>query len=154
MTELAYAALVLVLASLFLLGAGTVADDGLAHTGERTDISENFTPSVGVVTLENSNSDELTYSDDVTVKDKNGNHSIEGQDYLWHDNNGTVEVLAGGNLDGDNDASIDYTIWNPTQTDDDVGTVIADLVTTGSFIPLLLIVALVIGAVVVLGGLS
>lgn len=158
MTQVAYGALVLVLVSLLLLGAGAVADEGVGHTGERTDIvEEEFTPqgNIGsVISLDNSNSDELTYSDDAEVKDMNGNHSIEGEDYEWNANNGTIRPLSGGNLDGDNTATINYTIWNPTQQDDDIAGTIATLVDTGGFIPLLLLVALVVGAVVVLGGLT
>lgn len=158
MTQAAYAALTLVIVSSILLGATAIADEGLAHTGERTDIvDESFTPQGNTgqfITLDNSNSDDLTYSDDVEVKNKDGNHSIEGADYEWNSDNGTIKPLAGGNLEGDTTATINYTIWNPTQQDDDVADTVVTMADLGQWIPLVLLVALVLLAISTLGGLS
>lgn len=158
MAEAAYAALALILVSSLLLGATVVADEGLARTGERTDVvQEEFTPNNNEdtwVKLDNSDSDELTYSDKVEVKDQNGNHSIRGEDYEWNTTNGTVKPLSGGNLDGDASAEINYTIWNPTDQDEDVGDLIVTFINAGQWIPLLLLVILVIIAIAVLGGLA
>lgn len=151
MSDAAHSALALVVVAIILFAAAAVADEGAARTGERTDVTaESFTPQGNTgdfIDLDNSNSDELTYSDDVQVSDKNGNHSIEGQDYIWNEDNGTIKPLAGGNLEGDNSATIDYIIWNPTEQDENVRSIITTVIDSGQWIPLLLLVVLVVFAI-------
>lgn len=151
MSDAAYSALALVVVAILLFAAAAIADEGAAKTGERTDIvDESFTPQGNTgqfIQLDNSDADQLTYSDDVVVNDKSGNHSIEGADYEWNEENGTIKPLANGNLEGDNTATIDYTIWNPTEQDDDVRRTLATVINTGQWIPLLLLVVLVVFAI-------
>jgi len=81
----------------------------LAASGDQIVVSnETFQPDAGDVTqLEQSNRP-VFYNRSVAVADENGNRSIEGQDYRWIQDNGTVEALPGGNLEGDNSATITY----------------------------------------------
>lgn len=68
----------------------------------------------GLVSLEQSNRQNVFYRGTVTVYNENGNLTVEGTDYIWHQDNGTLEVLAGGELDGVNNAEIDYGYDVPT----------------------------------------
>lgn len=96
-------ALVIIIA---IQGGQAALDDA----GPQTDItSESFTPDPGnVTTLDHSNLENTDYDDSVTVKDNNGDVVDPNVDYLWHQNNGTIETVTGGELDGAPSATIDY----------------------------------------------
>jgi len=95
-----------------LAATGVVALQGaLADAGDRTVVEdESFTPQTGTaVALDRSNlGDTVYYDDNVSVVDENGDRSYNGTDYIWYSGNGTIEGLAGGNLDGDTTATITY----------------------------------------------
>ena len=80
------------------------------NAGTNYDIDgEDFTPSAGdVTTLQHSNLPDTHYSDQVEVRDTNGDLVDKNEDYIWFDRNGTVKTVVGGELDGDNGATIDY----------------------------------------------
>lgn len=132
-----------------VLVLGVVAVNGAyANTGPHTDTSETFTPNAGTVTtLNESNSPALVYDTTVTVTDENGTLMLEGDDYTWYEQNGTIKTLAGGRLEGDTEATIDWG-WNaPDREARAMASLMGHGLNIGSFTILILGVGLVLGAV-------
>lgn len=79
-------------------------------SGRDVDISgESWSPDAGNVTiLDKSEISDAYYDENVTVKDDGGKTMDYGSDYIWHQNNGTVFTVSGGELDGSPSATIDY----------------------------------------------
>ncbi|MDR9431874.1 MAG: hypothetical protein RI568_14405 [Natronomonas sp.] len=78
---------------------------------------ETFEPVGGqVTTLDHSNLDHTTYDESVEVYDNNGDLVDPQNDYIWFEDNGTIKTVSGGDLDGENSATIDYAYQ--TTTDD------------------------------------
>lgn len=73
--------------------------------------------SPGVHELDRSNIDEVHYAQSVNVTNESGLAMVEDHDYQWHASNGTLDVLAGGGLDGSN-ATVEYTYYNPGHQQD------------------------------------
>lgn len=110
-------AAVVALALIVLAIAGVqLFQAGLATAGQKEVISdESFTPTAGSVEqLDRSNLNNAYYNDTVNVEDENGSRSFNGTDYIWFQENGTIKPLAGGNLDGDASATIDYSYRRTT----------------------------------------
>lgn len=89
----------------------------LETAGEDYDIeNETWTPDPGSVTeLDNSNRAGAYYAENVTVYNESDVEMDAGDDYRWHSSNGTVEALAGGDLDGDSSATITYRFQQTTE---------------------------------------
>lgn len=134
--------------ALVLVASGGVAgmDAALDDAGPRTDISgETFTPTAGSVQqLDESNRDGATYNETVAVADENGSPSVEGTDYEWFDQNGTIKPLAGGNLAGDSSATVSYAFREPTATQEAFATTFSQI---ASVLPLVGVVVLVLAFV-------
>lgn len=120
------AILCLALVVIITLQGGQAALD---DAGPQTDIvDESFTPDAGnVTTLDHSNLANTDYDDSVTVEDGSGSLADPNVDYIWHQNNGTIETLAGGILDGDNSATIDYGYEKSTEQQRDLASLIGML---------------------------
>lgn len=103
-----------IVAIMAIVVVGAVAVFGLqaAAVDAGTDRSvdgESFTPDAGNVTaLDHSNLDDVTYDEGVTVYDSEGGVVNPDSDYVWYQGNGTLRTVAGGALDGDASATIDY----------------------------------------------
>jgi hypothetical protein len=90
----------------------------LADAGEdHTITNETWTPDAGNwTTLEESNLTGAYYADDVTVRDENDTVMDDaGADYEWNATDGRVKAVAGGELDGDANASITYEYQQTTE---------------------------------------
>lgn len=103
-----------VVAIIGIVLVGGVAVWGLqaaaADAGAETTIDgETFTPDAGNVTeLDHSNLADTYYSESVTVRDGGGNLVDPGADYVWDEDNGTIQTVSGGALDGASSATISY----------------------------------------------
>lgn len=135
---------VIALALLVVTGAAAV-DASLSDAGVENDITnEEFDASTtGVKQLNQSNLDGVRYDDVVTVRNDKDRQVVAGEDYRWNESNGTIEVLSGGDLVGSNQATIDYSYTNPTDSQQDVGALFA----SGFDILALLFLLLAVGAV-------
>lgn len=89
----------------------------LASAGSDVTITnETWTPDAGNVTqLDESGREDAYYDQTVTVRDENDSLMQAGSDYEWHESNGTVKALSGGDLDGDDNATITYGYEEPTR---------------------------------------
>lgn len=98
----------LIAVAIILLFGGAAIDSSMTG-GDREDIAdESWTPVVGEpVELEHSNLP-VRYDPRVEVHDHDANKMIEGHDYEWHNDNGTVTALEDGRLSGANNANISY----------------------------------------------
>jgi len=102
---------VAVLALVILATAGVWGLQASLETAgqDQTVVNETWTPTAGsVTTLDESNRDGAYYDHNVTVYDTSGAEVDRGDDYRWYPGNGTVEAVAGGELDGDRSANITY----------------------------------------------
>ena len=128
-----------------------------AVAGEQQVISnETWIPNTAAATnLVQSNLAGVIYDPDPVVK-TNGTTTpkiltVEGIDYKYYNNNGTVQAIAGGKLDGLSNASIDYAYVAPSKAAQTQLTMLAGVIQSlGSILPLLLIVVGVIGSLVLL----
>lgn len=106
----------LVLAIVAAMGV-TALQGSLEDAGQDREVdSETFVPSAGsVTTLDESARAHAYYTDDPEVRDENGTIMREGTDYEWFESNGTIKTLAGGGLDGDSSATINYSYQVTTE---------------------------------------
>lgn len=113
---------VVVMASVVLLGGMGAMTAALGEGGERTAIeNESFEPVGGETTeLEHSNIDNAEYDETVTVVDNQDNEFIEGEDYEWHEENGTITTINGSSLAEESNAYIDYAFGVPTDEAQDM----------------------------------
>lgn len=127
--------LLLALAVIGIVGVQTF-QTGLADAGDDVEIDgETFEPDAGNVTqLEQSDRSGVYYDATVTVTDENGNQSIAGTDYRWNQTNGTITTLAGGNLEGDSQATIDYGYEAPNDTQQGMAALLSQIPTTIGFL--------------------
>lgn len=108
--------ILLAVAMLVLVGAAA-ANSALTTAGQHeTIVNETFTPDSGnITTLNQSNRvDCCIYDRTVTVYDEKGSLAVNQTDYRWYPSNGTIKTLSGGELDGDNSATITYGFSTPT----------------------------------------
>ena len=107
---------IVVMAFVVLIGGAGAMDAALGEGGERNDIeNETFEPVGGETTeLENSNLENAEYDEFVTVVSDQGEEFVDGEDYHWHDNNGTITTIEGSDLDAENNAEISYGFGLPT----------------------------------------
>lgn len=98
-------------------------DAGLATAGDTRDIdSESWTPNAGSITdLANSNLENAYYTDQVEVFDSNDNRMVDGDDYIWYEQNGTIKTVTGGDLDGESSATINYEFQITSENDRAIG---------------------------------
>lgn len=144
-----------------LVGVSLLAGTGIIHysvsnTGDQATYSETFDPGTNQthITLNESNRDGVYYSSTVDVTDENDSVMRPGIDYRWHQSNGTLTVLDGGGLDGDNEGTVEYSLRVPSSQQKSSATLLASWVNVSYAIPLVFVVALVVIAVGVLSNLS
>lgn len=101
----------------------------LMSAGEIVEIEgEGWEPDPGNVTeLEHSNLERAYYDDEVAVFDNNDNEMVRDIDYEWFVANGTVKAIEGGDLDGEPQATIDYSFSLTTQEQDEYATLLAQI---------------------------
>lgn len=140
----------LALAILLLVGAAA-GSEAFETSAEKRTIDENFSPSPGVIELEHSNLANVSYVEQVRVRSNvtaGGEEEIlvvEGTDYLWHSNNGTIEVLSGSRLSDGGDANVTYAYYAQSSFQRDMANISATLF---EIAPLLVLIGIV-GVVVV-----
>ena len=134
----------------WILSASAVAGE------QQVILNETWIPNTAAATnLVQSNLAGVIYDPDPVVK-TNGTTTpkiltVEGIDYKYYNNNGTVQAIAGGKLDGLSNASIDYAYVAPSKAAQTQLTMLAGVIQSlGSILPLLLIVVGVIGSLVLL----
>ena len=134
----------------WILSASAVAGE------QQVILNETWVPNTAAATnLVQSNLAGVIYDPDPVVK-TNGTTTpkiltVEGIDYKYYNNNGTVQAIAGGKLDGLSNASIDYAYVAPSKAAQTQLTMLAGVIQSlGSILPLLLIVVGVIGSLVLL----
>ena len=135
----------------YILSASSVAGE------QQTVLNETWIPNTAAATtLVHSDLAGVIYDPYPVVK-TNGTTTpkiltVDGVDYTFYNNNGTVQAIAGGKLDGLSNASIDYMYVAPNKAASTQLTMLANLIQSlGAILPLLLIVVAVIGALVMLG---
>lgn len=136
------ALLLVIVAVALLFVAGSVAiDQTLQSSGERFDVEgEDWQPEPGSVTsLEQSNIDGVRYDRTVYVFDSNGVRMIDGNDYVWHHHNGTVEALDDGRLANESQATIDYGYGSPYEGQEQMASLFGEL---GTIVPALLLIGM------------
>lgn len=86
-----------------------------------TVVNETWTPDAGnVTTLNDSDITGAYYDHNVTVYDENDTLMDQGSDYKWLVSNGSVKAVSGGDLDGDDNATITYGYQETTQQQRDL----------------------------------
>lgn len=122
---------------------------GLASGGDDIqNVNESFTPSVGINKLDDSELDNAFYDNDTNVyrTDTTPDQEMEeGTDYLWHENNGTIEVLSGGDLDGASSAAITYSYQLTTNEEQRIAGMLAEIPrVAGVVLPVLAVLVLIL----------
>lgn len=131
--------LALLLLVVFAMAGLASIQSGLQDTAEPTEIdNETFTPDTTVIELSQSNLDGAYYNSTVEVWDENNTKVEEGTDYEWYVKNGTIRPLAGGELDGDSEASITYGYERPSKEEREMAGLLALIPRTGGFLLLLI----------------
>ncbi len=145
----------LVIAIGLLAGVG-VAQYMLADSGSEQALTESFDPGTNetLVVLNESNRDGVYYSSSVDVTDENGSLMLSGSDYTWNQSNGTLTVLDGGRLEGDANATVEYSIRVPSEQQRNYASMIGQLVNANYALPLVLVVVLMVAGVAALSSLS
>lgn len=119
--------IVALVAVAILLVSGAVATSAaFTESGEQTAVeSESFTPDAGNITvLDDSNFPNAIYANDVVVRNSAGARMAPGEDYVWFDENGTVGTVTGGDLDGEQSASITYSYSEPSENSRGIATLL------------------------------
>lgn len=103
------AVVLVVFAIAILLGFSAINEATLGAGTETEIVDEEFTPVGGeTIELDNSNLADTVYGDSVVVTDSQASEFDEGDDYLWHANNGTITVVESSDLAAESSALIDY----------------------------------------------
>lgn len=143
---------VLVSLAIILLAGVTGINAAVKASGPATTVSgENFTPNAGNITeLSQSNVKTAIYDRQVVVLDEDGTRMLEGNDFVWYEDNGTLMTIEGGDLDGDTTASISYGYNEPGGETRGFATVVGYGMNIMSFFVFVIGVGIVLGAVRVL----
>tara|TARA_R110002096_G_scaffold361662_1_gene554765 strand:- start:108 stop:575 length:468 start_codon:yes stop_codon:yes gene_type:complete len=135
----------------WILSASAVAGE------QQAILNETWVPNTAAATnLVQSNLAGVIYDPDPVVK-TNGTTTpkmltVEGIDYKYYNTNGTIQAIAGGQLDGLTDASIDYAYVAPSKAAQQQLIMLAGVIKSlGAILPLILIVVGLIGSLVILG---
>lgn len=145
----------LVVAIGLLAGAGVV-HYATANSGDEYTYSETFDPGNNQtqVTFNESNRDGVYYASTVNVTDENGTVMRPGVDYEWHVSNGTLTVLDGGSLDGDQSGQIEYSLRVPSSQQKSYASLLGGWINATYAIPLVFAVVMVIGGASLLSNLT
>lgn len=145
--------------TLILLVGGIVVQGAYDRSGKLYQIDDETitgNPSLdpGVYTLDNSNIADAHYRETVTVTNSTGTViMVEDQDYIWHENNGTIEVIAGGRLDGSDQMVVDYKFTIPgAEGETELLEIYSAQLTFSSALILAMFAALFIAGMKVFGG--
>lgn len=112
-------ALVAIFALIIVAAGGVYGLEAALQTAgdDRTITRESFTPDPDVVIeLDNSNRDNVYYDRQVAVFNNSDVRMVEGVDYIWFHENGTIKPLSGGNLASDVNGEITYNFSVPTES--------------------------------------
>lgn len=142
--------------AILVLGGGLVASHSLASSGQtQQQVSDKFSAgSVGShIVFNASNRDGVYYSSSIAVTASNGDPYIAGKDYTWHRSNGTLTVKSQTLANTSND-QVAFSYRIPSTSQSRVASLVGALLRTGSFLPLLVIVLLIVIALGVLAGAS
>lgn len=145
---------VILVAITLLAGAGVV-HYSLSNTGAQTTYTESFTPTSGdTITFNESERDDVYYDTAVNVTGENDAVMQQGVDYNWHQSNGTLTVISGGDLEDDSSANIEYGLRVPSDQQRTYASMLGGWITATYALPLVLAVALVVLGLGVLANLT
>lgn len=134
-----------------------MAQVAFEDNGEQFDETETFsTGSPGDIVEFNASAEpQIYFEEEVKVWNTtpNGDRMYEGTDYIWYEDNGTLEVLS-QDLANQTDAEINYSYHLPSQTQRNFQTRIGTLFGIGQWVPLIFAVILILIAAGALGGLT
>lgn len=147
------AAVVLVFMVVLSMGAPYAIGAALQNSQATYSPQHDFTPDPGTVTFETSNLD-ATYYDNETVRNETGAVMTDGTDYEWYTTNGTLDVLAGGDLANDSNASITFTYHGHTPRQAAVGDAVVRSNQIIVMLPLLVAVVFMGAALLALRGVA
>lgn len=142
----------LVAVALLLVSGVTATSASFQSSGERTTVeAESFDPQAGNVTvLADSNFPNAIYSDSVIVRNNKGARMAPGEDYVWYASNGTIETLAGGRLEGKQNAQVTYSYSEPSENSRGIATLLGYGFNAASFMVIVLGLGVVFAALTVL----
>lgn len=145
----------LVVAIGLLAGAGVVQYT-LANGGDEQAYTESFDPGTNEthVQLNESNRDSVYYSSTVTVAGEDDSRMRPGIDYQWHESNGTLTVIDGGELDGDSEATVEYSVRIPSEQQRTYASMFGQFINSGYAIPFVFMVVLLVAGLGTLSSLS
>jgi uncharacterized membrane protein len=134
-----------VIIAIAILGAIGVANYQLQASGTETSYTETFDAGASgtLVTFNESDQPGSYYSETVNVTTSSDQPATAGLDYEWIEANGTLRVLD-GDLDNTTDNTITYDVRRPTSQQSTTAELVATLVNSGTALPLVLIVGLVV----------
>lgn len=146
----------IIFVAIVLLGGGIAAQYADKTAADKYAPNETATSAgVGtVLTLGNSSVDGAYYSDTAKVTNQTSGVVLDGggADYTWNEGNGTVTIES---QDAANTGLyVDYGWWDRSDTQQDTTRLIASILESGTWIPMLLVLGLVLIALAALGGLS
>lgn len=148
------AVIALVVVAIMIVGGAAMAQVAFEDTGDLQSFSEGFNASStgDLVVLNQSNREGVYYQDTVNVTNESGSLMIDGQDYEWYEDNGTLEVLS-TDLTNTN-ATIQYGYRVPSEQQRNVSGYLGSIFSSAAYLPYVLILLLVIIAASILGGLA
>jgi len=148
------AAIAMLVVASAVVGAGAVAQLALEDGGEYTAVTETVTTGnvSELVVLNESNREDTFYSDTVNITNATGVTMQAGEDYTWHDRNGTFTVKS--SQLANQDATVEYEYRTATANQLQISGWIATLIETGYALPLLFMVLLIVLGASALGGLT
>ena len=136
-----------------LVGGAAVAQLAFVESAPSDTTTDTFDTSGVGSTYAVSTVGEVYFDDETNVTNGSGVGMVEPDDYVWYESNGTLEVQS-DRMANEIDASIQYSFSRPTQQQSQLADQLATLFSAGYFLPVVIIVALIILAAGLLGGLS
>ena len=100
-----------------------------------------------------SNRSGVFYTESPIVEDNESAQYVEGQDYEWYSENGSLEITS-QTLANTTNNTIDYSLTVPSQQQRQTAGFVATLLKGAKWIPLVLIVGLLVIVLGVFGGLA
>lgn len=114
------------LAILAMMGLVAVDASLQANGTQKVVDNESFSPNPGNLTvLDDSKIEEARYNNSIRVWNASQLEMVEGTDYEWYSDNGTLKTIAGGRLAGDNTGNVTYGYLLLTEEQDEMEALIS-----------------------------
>lgn len=122
---------------MLILSLGVVAvQDSMDRGGEPYTVQGESiadSPLTGGQTYEvdNANVPNARFQNRVEVRNGTGEMMVADEDYVWYPSNGSVKVVTGGRIDGDEEMTITYAYNVPTDEQRELTTIVGQLISSG-----------------------